>query len=112
MKFNISRALYDALKECSELDFRDDYSGRFMFGATCFGIVTDKVATVSRDFQCALHDVIRDYASDESGPDAIADEAAELLNTDIFNNYRQDNMGLSYIVYFPGVTVEPADEEE
>lgn len=112
MKFNMSRALYDALEECSELDFRDDYSGRFMFGETCFGIVTDSLATVARDFQNALRDVIRDCTSYEPGPDSIADEAQELLDTDIFTDYRQDNMGLSFIVYFPGITVEPADEEE
>lgn len=106
MKFNMSRALYDALGECSELDFRDDYSGRCMFGETCFGIVTDRVATVARDFQRALRGVIRDCTSYESGPDSIADEAQELLDTDIFQSYCQDSMGLDYIVYFPGVTVE------
>lgn len=106
MKFNMSRELYDYLQEVSDLSLRDDYSGRFMFGATCFGIVTSSLATVAKEFDRALCDVMSMCASDEPEVDAIAEEAEELRDMDIFQNYCQDSMGLDYIVYFPGVTVE------
>ena len=107
MQFQMSRNLYEALVEMSDLDFRDDYSGRCMFGATCFGIVTSSLATVAKEFDRALCDVMHECASDEPEVNEIAEEAEELRDMDIFQNYCQDSMGLSYIVYFPGVTVEP-----
>lgn len=106
MQFSMSRELYDALEEVSDLEFRDDYSGRCMYGETCFGIVTYSLPTVAMEFNRALQDVIDTCTSDEPDPDSIADEAEELLDADIFQSYRQDSMGLGYIVYFPGVTVE------
>ena len=106
MQFNMSRKLYDALGEISDLDLRDDYSGRGMYGATCFGIVTGSLATVAKEFDRALCDVISACASYEPEVNAIAEEAEELRDMDIFRGYCQDSMGLDYIVYFPGVTVE------
>lgn len=106
MQFSMSRELYDYLGEVSDLSLRDDYSGRGMFGATCFGIDTSSLATVAKEFDRALCDVMSMCASDEPEVNAIAEEAEELRDMDIFQSYCQDNMGLDYIVYFPGVTVE------
>ena len=51
-----------------------DYSGRCMYGATCYGVITDN----------------------------IEDTIAELGIT----GAKTDNMGLSYIVYFPKIKGE------
>ena len=65
----------------------EDYSGRAMFGDTCFGIV------------CGLNEFIHfitDYVS-AGGDDS---------DLSWLRNVRCDSMGLSTIWYWPGVTVE------
>lgn len=64
-------------------DFRDDYSGRYMFGETCIGIVGDNTTLICMQ--------LTDYLNDEGCEDIISK-----LGTP-----RTDNMGMSYIVYFP-----------
>jgi hypothetical protein len=55
-------------------ELRDDYSGRGMFGKTCYGIVTDN-------------------------PDGCIEEAAE----EGIKGARRDSMGLKHIVYWPHI---------
>lgn len=56
--------------------FRPDYSGRFMYGKTCVGIVGNSV-----------NDILTD----------LANEGFSL------SGYQTDNMGLGYIVYFTSI---------
>ena len=67
------------------LDFRINYSGRFMYGATCPGVVTNSPA----DFAFALAEAVENY------PFKVRD-VRNALGPD-----RQDDMGKSIIIYWP-----------
>ena len=100
----ISRKLYERLEE-EGLSVRDDYSGRCMFGRTCFGIVVDNIATAIYDLANILQSII-----DEAPESDLADDAEALIEYDGFNTCSTDNMGLQYIVYFTDITVAEEDE--
>ena len=73
-------------KFCNERNgcsFRADYSGRFMYGRTCVGIVID-----DRVYETivALCDFLHEY-----GVECVSDALGSISS---------DNMGLSTIVYF------------
>lgn len=98
----ISRKLYDRLEE-EGLRVRDNYSGRCMFGETCFGIVVGNVATAVYDVSEALRGIIIAERRDDVD---LAKEAADVLEEGELTECRTDNMGLDYIIYFPHITVE------
>lgn len=73
---------------CSETDgydFYKNYSGRFMFGKQCVGIVCDDTSTVLVDLAQYLF---------EHG-------VSDVRNA--LGNVCYDNLGLQVIVYFPSV---------
>jgi hypothetical protein len=70
------RDAIDELAEMFEASIREDYSGRFMYGDTCYGIVFDDDA------------------------DTVINQAIILGLT----GSRIDNMGLSTIVYWPHIS--------
>lgn len=83
-------------KFCNERDgcsFRSDYSGRFMYGRTCVGIVID-----DRVYETivALCDFLH-----ESGIECVSD----MLGT-----IHSDSMGLSQIIYFPNLNGKLGDK--
>ena len=100
----ISRKLYERLEE-EGLSVRDDYSGRCMYGRTCFGIVVDNIATAIYDLANTLQGII-----DEDPDSDLADDAEALIEYDGFDACSTDNMGLQYIVYFMDITVAKEDE--
>lgn len=67
----ISRKLYERPEE--GLSVRDDYSGRCMYGRTCFGIVVDNIATAIYDLANILQSII-----DEDPESDLADDAEAL----------------------------------
>ena len=69
-------------------DVREDYSGRGMYGAGCFGIVAESLDEVVPILRKALGDT----------------PALDLLEA-----MTTDSMGLDTIYYFPGVRVEVPD---
>lgn len=74
--------------EGNELEYRTDYSGRCMYGRTCFAIVCDSpLATVMQ---------LVEYLKDAG----FADVYYEL------GEPRMDNMGLSQVVYFPKYLID------
>lgn len=73
----IEEAAYD----CG--DYRDDYSGRGMYGKCCPAITTD------------------DYI------DCIEEVASRGVR-----GARIDNMGRSYVVYWPGIRIEPKGDDD
>lgn len=74
--------------ESNELEYRTDYAGRFMYGKKCFGIVCDSPLSTA----IQLADAIRDCEDFNSAYDELGTP-------------RMDNLGLSYILYFPSVTI-------
>jgi hypothetical protein len=69
-----------------ELSFYRNYSGRAMYGNSCFGITVNSPA-VTALFFCALREFM------------ILDDVL-----DVANDMNTDNMGRDTIVYFPGHT--------
>lgn len=98
----MKRSLFESLKTF-DLAIRDDYSGRGMFGAQCFALDTDNLATSVAWLTNALVEFIQNASAEEQ--DAV-DCATELLEQNAFANPKVDSMGLGYIVYFPNITVE------
>ena len=77
---------------CDErgLELVKRYSGRCMYGKTCYGIVCDSIKTILN-----LSDYIRD-----NGFDSVVD---------VLGNVEIDNMGYQKIIYFRKVTLEGED---
>lgn len=73
-------------------DYRTEYSGRGMYGASCFAIVTS-------DSSWALH---RSISENHEGDDPSVDEAVEYL---LDHEPRVDSMGVDYVYYWPGLHV-------
>lgn len=97
--------LKGVLYECDieldpEEDVRVDYSGRGMYGASCFGIVTDDPGLLLK-LGAALQGL---YLVEELRGE-LARELLEAMSASV----SQDSMGLSSIVYFPRVHVELDD---
>lgn len=75
---------------------RTDYSGRGMYGRTCFGIDIDGAAA-GFTFKLGV---------------ALAANHPELAEELSYETVATDNMGLGTIVYWPNVTVEGADADD
>lgn len=73
-------------------EFRDDYSGRGMYGKICVGIVGDFNPLW---LVLCLADVIRDSVTDD-----------DICAEDFLGEPRQDSMGKQIIVYFPKLEVK------
>ena len=72
----------ERIKEAAETagaQFYENYSGRFMFGACCPGVVGD------------IHTLAEVLAN---------------LPPDLRKTFRQDSMGLEYIYYWPSLVTE------
>lgn len=83
-------------KFCNERNgcsFCADYSGRFMYGRTCVGIVID-------DRVCETIVALCDFLH-ESGIECVSD----MLGT-----IHSDSMGLSQIIYFPDLNGKLGDK--
>lgn len=102
----ISRKLYECLEE-EGLNVRDDYSGRFMYGKLCFGVTVSQLATALYDVTEALREIIIKEKRDDLN---LAKEAADMLEDGNLTEFRTDNMGLDYIIYFPHITVGKENE--
>lgn len=87
----------EALTAAGEDDtaLRTDYSGRGMYGRTCFGFIGN--ATTLCKFFVAFVSEAASYSDDDALIERIevADELAERVRT--------DDMGGDTIYYFPGV---------
>jgi hypothetical protein len=87
--------LEDVLGEAGvEEEPRWDYSGRYMYGKTCFGFVGDV-----RDLAAFFYQL------------ACVDGDDDVIFYDLHRALCTDSMGLNTIFYFPGVDVS-RDEEE
>ena len=82
----------DILDEADvEADVRENYSGRGMYGDTCFGLTVDRESEMFKFFVAAGH--ILDME------DAMT----------LASSAHSDNMGRSIIFYFPGVKLSDED---
>lgn len=90
--------LEDALEQVGihDYDIRLDYSGRGMYGDSCFGIVTDdgSPATLGIAFFLAA---ISSQPLNRIDP---LDEVEDVVH--LADSARTDSMGLGQVIYFPG----------
>lgn len=112
MKIELTQEQYDELEQIVRDyggEFRDSYSGRFMYGEKCIGIVHEhdiskQTLLVMSVVTVALRpQIVND--EDTIDPDWIM---YELDNLDV----RQDSMGMDAITYFPDITLAPGVEDE
>lgn len=85
-----TKTVADAIKQLAQDDedirYRE-YSGRGMYGKECVGVRTDY-------------------------PNAtLADIVEETGYADLIRSHRVDSMGLSYILYFPGLLLPESESE-
>lgn len=73
------------LEDCVEIS--KNYSGRFMYGEECFGIVTGQYLNPSSFLSRFVL--------------MLLDEGERDLAYELSKNVREDNMGLGSIIYFP-----------
>ncbi len=107
MRIHITQEDVDTLAQfVDEYDpddaFRTDYSGRGMFGSTCFGYVGEDVSLVS--FELAVVIAHLNNGGDEPSLDDIRSAMADL------GSPRTDSMGRSTIYYWPNVSIVSSDE--
>ncbi len=77
-----------------EVNFRNDYSGRGMYGRTCVGITGDR-----RGCMRLIADVIKSaYIQSVEDNKIDKDEAVDILL-----DFDQDSMGYDVIIYWPGL---------
>lgn len=82
---NVKEILIDFC-DCNELQYMTDYSGRGMFGKTCFGVVCDNILSTL----VQIVDTLRD--------------SEDIKNAyDVLGTPKTDTFGLSYILYFPNI---------
>lgn len=74
----------------------DSYSGRGMYGKTCIAVTGDNISDAMK-FVLVLVEVLYPHT------DAY-DQRQFIL--DLCQNMCTDNMGMSYVYYFPALTVE------
>ena len=121
-KTNLKKMLLDAawdadVYEGDETSFRHAYSGRGMYGKTCFGIVTDEPMEVLVRLALVVGlEQGRAETDCDNGEDDRAEDvdAWETLGRAL-GNVRTDNMGRSTIIYWPGIegeAMEPDDYDE
>lgn len=104
----MSRKLYEKLEEELEREdfkLREDYSGRGMFRAECFGMVVSNTLTAVYELSAAMRELLM-YDDEVSDDEELGTEIENLLDSDFWLDACSDNLGLDYIVYFPSLTVE------
>ena len=107
----ISRKLYDCLTQVAEDDeefeirFHDDYSGRCMYGARCFGVSGNACAI--QDLYYFMHRIAKGLVTEDEGIIKEADDFFECSGS-----VSWDSLGMGTIYYFPDVTVEEEENEE
>lgn len=79
---------------------RADYSGRGMYGDTCFGITFSSSTGLSRFMVAAGMATANQEADDDVRPDDVLDSLA------LANATCTDSMGRDMIAYWPGWTLE------
>lgn len=94
---NIPTALAEAIADRLEVDVRTDYSGRGMYGRTCFGFVGGPRDLVK--FLLELSDLLDEF--DEVDGDLEA-----------WYDMSQDNMGYDTIYYWPLIHVVDEDDDQ
>ena len=99
-KQTISKELGSVIREVAEdcdIQIHDDYSGRYMYGATCLGLSLE--GSASSLFAAFIRGL-------KNADNHTMEEAAEM-----FDDMKTDNLGLGTILYFPGWKFDESESE-
>jgi hypothetical protein len=96
----LDRATFLELQALEDVQLRPDYSGRAMYGDTCLALVVDDVSELVR-FLLGLAELVNDTA------DELSERVGALVDELRTCRTRADQLGRSYVYYWPTVTVEP-----
>lgn len=105
-KHEISRSVLEEVLENVDVELREDYSGRGMYGDTCIGVVGehDELENFERELaKAATLDKYNGLSNMAVAEDVIEDFIEELEA--IAGQRRSDSMGMSSIYYYPRLTV-------
>lgn len=106
-KVNLIERLKDACEYDGEISFRDDYSGRGMYGKECVGISGGYSACQRLIAEVIIQIGQGMQAANDGDPDF--DEFEEAVRK--LMNFASDSMGSDVILYFPRIKVEVAEAE-
>lgn len=107
MNTEIQKKIVEILEsrfDCDDENFRlrDNYSGRGMYGKSCYGITGHSLGNIYGTLAECIVELM-----EENGMDTCTE-----VFIDLIKNSCLDNMGRDYIVYFPRLkTLEYEDEE-
>lgn len=87
MKAHQADLISEALVGVADVEEREDYSGKGMYGKTTIGLVVN----LSPDE--IKKEIVKYYSNDNINPYAMIMSVGEILS------FRSDNLGLGYIIY-------------
>lgn len=86
-------------EENHDIELRENYSGRGMYGKECYGVEGNTTALGEFESALALLTVMDDLDDKVNGHTALN------AMTDLADMRRSDSMGLDTIYYYPNLTV-------
>lgn len=106
-------------EDCEEVKARS-YSGRFMYGKDCLGIVgsiqecMQAIARIIARIIQEMYDEVVNYAEDLADDDDANElerlhESAQNITKTLLS-YKQDNMGYDVILYWPDIEYKRKEE--
>jgi hypothetical protein len=101
LKLSTVEEALDIASIWEDYDIRKDYSGRGMYGKTCFGITFRRGGDSYRFMAAVTAALIAGSEIDEETGEDGQDVALELADA-----ATADSMGLGMILYFPGWKLE------
>ena len=101
-----------ACEDSGEVDFRNSYSGRGMYGRQCVGIDGDS-HTLRQVIAAVIKDMSRAVASEECDEEVRMKMNEDFdRDVDILMNYSEDSMGMGRIYYWPELeSIEEVEQE-
>jgi len=116
----LQQDLKDACESHGGVDFRNDYSGRGMYGRRCVGITGDHeqchavLAEVIKDMAARLARVAKESMDPDYSAtldDLITTQETFGDNIDTLMSFAQDSMGYNVIIYWPSLKSLSEEEE-
>lgn len=101
-KTQITKAAVDTAAYDADVELRDDYSGRGMYGEECWGVVGELDGLRKFEVELAKGMAAEELADKDWPVDVVLDSFIDELEK-LQGKRRTDNMGMSYIWYYPSL---------
>ena len=112
---SIVKQLREACEDSGDVEFRESYSGRAMYGRACVGIVgsmQDCLRVIAQVVVNMTEDVFStaiDAADGEENAAYDLNDKVQEMQTELLR-FSYDSMGLDVIIYWPSIKPESEDE--